>query len=132
MTRSVLTTALIIYSLLAVSTGVGATCEACPNCDYDHISTEEGNACLNYWTCEGDTFSCFYPSVENPGTFTECSYGPADDWALVSGPSDTCFPYAGVADQAGCPYEPYNLALPGCTASYMYIGETNSGLLKRD
>ncbi|OAX38471.1 hypothetical protein K503DRAFT_770443, partial [Rhizopogon vinicolor AM-OR11-026] len=66
--------ALITYSLLAVSTGVGATCLACDNCDYDRISIQQGDACLNYWTCSGDTISCFYPSVENPGTYTECSY----------------------------------------------------------
>ncbi|OJA15701.1 hypothetical protein AZE42_11961 [Rhizopogon vesiculosus] len=77
MPRSVFAVALIICSLLAVSTGVWATCEACPNCDYDNISIQQGDACLNYWTCSGDTISCFYPSVENPGTFTECSYAPA-------------------------------------------------------
>ncbi|OAX38470.1 hypothetical protein K503DRAFT_770442 [Rhizopogon vinicolor AM-OR11-026] len=77
MPRSVFAVALIICSLLAVSTGVWATCEACPNCDYDNISVQQGDACLNYWTCSGDTISCFYPSVENPGTFTECSYAPA-------------------------------------------------------
>jgi hypothetical protein len=74
MTRFVLAVALIVYNLLAVSTGVGATCEACPNCDYENISPTQGNACLNYWTCSGDTISCYYPSVADPGTYTGCSY----------------------------------------------------------
>src|SRR6267154_6432216 len=74
MTRSVLAVALIIYNLLAVSTGVGARCEACPNCDWENISPTQGNACLNYWTCSGDTITCYYPSVANPGTYNGCSY----------------------------------------------------------
>lgn len=88
MTRFVLAVALAIYNLLALSTGVGATCEACPNCDYEQISPTQGNACLNYWTCSGDTISCFYPSVANPGTYRECSYSASAVSALSY--SDTC------------------------------------------
>jgi len=146
MTRFVLAVASIIYGLFVFTTGVGATCEACPNCDYDRISIEQGNACLNYWTCSGDTISCFYPSVENPGTYTECSYSASavselsysntcrtqhlfQDWALTSGPSDLCFSYAGDNSKCEPSNNPYNLGLPGCTASYGYVGGVNSGLL---
>ncbi|KAG1741483.1 uncharacterized protein EDB91DRAFT_1130698 [Suillus paluster] len=129
MTRLVLAAALIIYNLLALSTGVDAECEACPNCDYESISISQGDACLNYWTCSGDTISCFYPSVANPGTFTECSYSPPNDWALSSGPSDICFPYAGINSKCQPGNDPYNLGIPACTASYGYVGEGNSALL---
>jgi hypothetical protein len=89
MTRSVLAVALIIYNLLALSTGVGATCEACPNCVYQEISPTQGNACLNYWTCSGDTISCYYPSVTDPGTYTGCSYSASAGVSELSH-SDTC------------------------------------------
>ncbi|KAG1786066.1 uncharacterized protein HD556DRAFT_1417283 [Suillus plorans] len=65
---------LAVSLLLVLGTGVSANCEACPNCDYEEISIEQGNACLNYWTCSGDTFTCYYPSVANPGTWNGCSY----------------------------------------------------------
>src|SRR5882757_6911440 len=74
MTRPVLAAALIVFHLLVASTGVNANCEACPNCDWENISISQGDACLNYWTCSGDTISCYYPSVANPGTYTGCSY----------------------------------------------------------
>ncbi|KAF8228555.1 hypothetical protein L208DRAFT_239648 [Tricholoma matsutake] len=74
MTRISLAVGLIIYGLSTLIAGVGASCEACPNCDYERISSTVGNACLNYWTCSGDTITCYYPSVANPGTFTGCSY----------------------------------------------------------
>ena len=89
MTCSVLAVALIIYKLLVLSTGVGATCEACPNCVYQEISVTQGNACLNYWTCEGDTISCYYPSVTDPGTYTGCSYSASEGVSELSH-SDTC------------------------------------------
>lgn len=69
---------LAISLLLALGTGVSAECEACPNCDYENISIQQGDACLNYWTCSGDTISCYYPSVANPGTWNTCSYAPAN------------------------------------------------------
>jgi hypothetical protein len=74
MTRLALVAALIIYNFLATTTGVGARCEACPNCDYEEISIAQGNECLDNWTCSGDTITCNYPSAANPGTFNACSY----------------------------------------------------------
>ncbi|KAG1815157.1 uncharacterized protein BJ212DRAFT_1359838 [Suillus subaureus] len=65
---------LAVSLFLAFGTGVSASCEACPNCDYEQISVTQGDACLNYWTCSGDTITCYYPSVANPGTFNNCSY----------------------------------------------------------
>ncbi|KAG2134835.1 hypothetical protein DEU56DRAFT_405476 [Suillus clintonianus] len=130
MTRPILAAALIIYNLLAVSTGVGATCMACPNCDYERISIQQGDACLNYWTCSGDTITCYYPSVANPGTFTSCSYSGSSSWALTAGPSDICFSVAGDNSKCLPPNDPYNNFV-GCTASYGYDGGVNSGLLKK-
>ncbi|KAG2137391.1 uncharacterized protein EDB93DRAFT_1106599 [Suillus bovinus] len=115
--------------LLALGTGVSAECEACPNCDYERISIEQGDACLNHWTCSGDTITCYYPSVANPGTWNACAYAPANDWALVSGPSGICFPYAGLNSKCQPGNDPYNLGIPGCTASYGFVNETNSQLL---
>ena len=66
MMRPALAIALIICNLLAISTGVGARCEACPNCDTE--------SCLDNWTCSGDTITCNYPSAADPGTFIGCSY----------------------------------------------------------
>jgi len=136
---------LAISLLLALSTGVSATCEACPNCDYESISVTQGDACLNFWTCSGDTITCSYPSVANPGTWNNCSYAPANvsnslaavhahslifrkwqDWALVAGPSDICFPYAGVNSKCEPGNDPYNIGTSSCTASYGYVGEYNS------
>lgn len=75
--RPALAVALIIYNLLTFSTGVEARCEACPDCDYEQINITQGNACLDDWTCSGDTITCNYPSVANPGTFNGCSYSAA-------------------------------------------------------
>ena len=152
MTRSILSVVLIICNLLLLSTGVGAQCEACPNCDYESISIEQGDACLNYWTCSGDTITCYYPSVANPGTYNACSYsasavsnsilavmhahspifGLFKGFALTAGPSDVCFSEAGVNDGCEPSNNPYNVGLSACTASYGYVGEYNSGLLKRE
>src|SRR6267154_954930 len=137
MTRPVLLVTLIIFYFLAVSTGVGANCEACPNCDWENISLTQGNACLNYWTCSGDTITCYYPSVANPGTYNGCSYsasavsscfsqsnlctlthGNFQSWALTAGSSTICKSVAGVNSKC-LPYNnPYNLGIPACTASY--------------
>ncbi|KAG0707931.1 hypothetical protein DFH29DRAFT_559950 [Suillus ampliporus] len=153
MTRAVLAVTLIIYHLLALCTGVDATCEACPNCDYEQISPSQGDACLNYWTCSGDTISCYYPSVANPGTYTGCSYsasavsscfsqqcmhtyptmfGKSQGWGLTGGPSNICFSVAGVNDGCQPGNDPYSFGLGACTASYGYVGGVNSGLLKRN
>ncbi|KAG2146295.1 hypothetical protein DEU56DRAFT_170137 [Suillus clintonianus] len=129
MTRFVLAVAMIVHILLALTTRVSAECEACPNCDYEQISPSQGNACLNYWTCSGDTISCYYPSVANPGTYTGCSYSASADWALTAGPSNICFPYSGLNSKCQPGNDPYNLGIPACTASYGYVGEYNSGLL---
>ncbi|KAG2340957.1 hypothetical protein BDR05DRAFT_966208 [Suillus weaverae] len=129
MTRALLAVPLIIYHLLALCTGVGATCEACPNCDYEQISISQGNACLNHWTCSGDTISCYYPSVANPGTYTGCSYSASAGWGLTSGPSNICFSAAGVNDGCQPANNPYSFGLGSCTASYGYVGGVNSGLL---
>jgi hypothetical protein len=59
-------------------------------------------------------------------------FGPFKGWALTAGPSDICFSEAGVNDGCEPSNNPYNLQLPGCTASYGYVGEYNSGLLKRE
>lgn len=120
---------LAVSLFLALSTGVGATCEACPNCDYESISISQGDACLNYWTCSGDTITCFYPSVANPGTFNNCSYSEPNDWPLNDGSSEFCFPYAGVNSKCEPGNDPYNVGTSACTASYGYVGEYNSGLL---
>ncbi|KAG0707934.1 hypothetical protein DFH29DRAFT_559995 [Suillus ampliporus] len=132
MTRPVLAAALIIFHLLAISTGVNATCEACPNCDWERISISQGDACLNYWTCSGDTITCYYPSVANPGTFNACSYSASADWALTAGSTDICMSYAGDNSKCEPLNNPYNLGIPACTASYGYVGEGNSALLKRN
>ncbi|KAG2137411.1 uncharacterized protein EDB93DRAFT_1106614 [Suillus bovinus] len=98
--------------LLALGTGVSAECEACPNCDYENISIQQGDACLNYWTCSGDTITCYYPSVANPGTFNGCSYSASASWTLTAGPSDICFAEAGLNSKS-------------CTASYGLVDEYN-------
>ncbi|KAG2358276.1 hypothetical protein BDR07DRAFT_1463118, partial [Suillus spraguei] len=118
---------LAIALFLVLGTGVRANCEACPNCDYEQISVSQGDACLNYWTCSGDTITCSYPSVANPGTFNNCSYSESADWALTAGPSEICFSYSGLNSKCEPPNDPYNLVVPGCTASYGYVGENNSG-----
>ena len=148
MTRILLAVCLALYSLSTFIARVGATCEACPNCDYERINNTVGDACLNYWTCSGDTITCYYPSVANPGTFTACAYNKAQlvrrcpsfldtktyetlqgDWGLVSGPSDICFPYAGLNSKCQPGNDPYNLGVGACTASYGYVGGINSQLL---
>ncbi|KAG2358286.1 hypothetical protein BDR07DRAFT_291797 [Suillus spraguei] len=119
-----------ISLFLALGTGVNANCEACPNCDFEEISISQGNACLNYWTCSGDTITCSYPSVANPGTFNNCSYSASADWALTAGPSDICAAESGLNSKCEPPNNPYILGtLGGCTGSYAYVGEVNSGLL---
>ncbi|KAG1741492.1 uncharacterized protein EDB91DRAFT_331468 [Suillus paluster] len=129
MARLVLAAALIISHLLTISTGVNANCEACPNCDWEVYSPTAGDACLNYWTCSGDTITCYYPSVANPGTYTGCSYSASASWTLTAGPTDVCMSEAGVNSKCEPPNNPYNLGIPGCTASYGYDGGVNSGLL---
>ncbi|KAF8239732.1 hypothetical protein L208DRAFT_1374574 [Tricholoma matsutake] len=118
MTRPFLAVALILFAL---STRVGATCEACPNCDYEQISPTQGNACLNYWTCSGDTITCYYPSVANPGTFTGCSYSASAGWGLTAGPSNICFSAAGLNSKCQPGNDPYNNAVGACTAPEGYV-----------
>ncbi|KAG1729689.1 hypothetical protein EDB19DRAFT_1832299 [Suillus lakei] len=137
MARPVLAAALIIFHLLVASTEVNANCEACPNCDWENISPTQGNACLNYWTCSGDTITCYDPSVANPGTYTGCSYsasavgsrfslrcitlttpGNFQSWALTAGPTNVCDSLAGVNSKCLPANNPYNLGIPACTASY--------------
>ncbi|KAG1815147.1 uncharacterized protein BJ212DRAFT_1359795 [Suillus subaureus] len=87
---------LAVSLFLAFGTGVSASCEACPNCDYEQISVSQGDACLNYWTCSGDTITCYYPSVANPGTFNNCSYSePNVRLATRSWPQRNLFPICG-------------------------------------
>ncbi|KAG2137393.1 uncharacterized protein EDB93DRAFT_763478 [Suillus bovinus] len=117
-----------VLLLLALGKGVSAACEACPNCDTERISIEQGNACLNYWTCSGDTITCYYPSVANPGTFNGCSYSESASWALVSGPSDICLSEAGLNSKCEPGNDPYN-DNTGCTASYGLVNGTNGQLL---
>ncbi|KAJ8585108.1 hypothetical protein M405DRAFT_825703 [Rhizopogon salebrosus TDB-379] len=122
MTRLALVAALIIYNFLATTTGVGARCEACPNCDSEEISIAQGNECLDNWTCSGDTITCNYPSAANPGTFNACSYSASASWGLVSGPSDICPGAAGDNSKCEPPNNPYIIDY-ACTASYGYVGE---------
>ncbi|KAG2137413.1 uncharacterized protein EDB93DRAFT_765375 [Suillus bovinus] len=120
--------ALVLSLLLALGTGVSARCQACPNCDYEQISIEQGDACLSYWTCSGTTYDCYYPSVANPGTYNVCTYNASDNGGLIAGPSGIC--EEGGGDNAHCEpaNNPYNIGY-GCTASYGFVNETNSQLL---
>ncbi|KAG2058166.1 hypothetical protein BDR06DRAFT_103180 [Suillus hirtellus] len=120
---------LTVSLLFALGTGVSAECVACPNCDYERISIEQGDACINFWTCSGDTITCTYPSVANPGTWNNCSYSASTGWALADGPSEICFSGAGANAKCEAPNNPYNNAIPGCTASYGLINGTNGQLL---
>ncbi|KAF9225660.1 hypothetical protein BS17DRAFT_777470 [Gyrodon lividus] len=137
MTRFALVATALVASLLSLFSGVNAMCYACPNCDYDNISTTQGNACLNYWTCSGSTIICYcyYPSVENPGTFSPCEFTGTTtqygyyDFALTSGPS-VCDGLE-IGDNPKCEpsNDPWNAVSNVCTASEAYVGEPNSGLL---
>ncbi|KAF9233393.1 hypothetical protein BU15DRAFT_66621 [Melanogaster broomeanus] len=154
MARFALVATALVASLLSLSTGVNAGCYTCPNCDYDRISNTVGDACLNYWTCSGNSFTCYYPSVEYPGTFSACQFTGTEnaegyyvsltlwrenklqylhirivqDFTLTSGPS-VCEAYIG--DNPDCQgYNiPWNSATNECTAAEQYVGEVNSGLL---
>ncbi|KAF9235530.1 hypothetical protein BU15DRAFT_64788 [Melanogaster broomeanus] len=135
MARFALVATALVTSLLSLSSGVNALCYACPNCDYDNISTTVGNACLNYWTCSGSTITCYYPSVEYPGTFSACQFTGTEteygyyEFALTSGPS-VC-DGLNIGDNRGCePYnDPWNAVSNECTAAEQYVGGVNSGLL---
>ncbi|KAG2113328.1 hypothetical protein BD769DRAFT_1107735 [Suillus cothurnatus] len=120
---------LAVSLFLAFSTGVSATCEVCPNCDHEQISVSQGDACLNFWTCSGDTITCSYPSVANPGTWNNCSYSELADWALTAGPSAICYASSGADPKCEPPNNPYDFGTSACTASYGYVGGVNSGLL---
>ena len=58
--------AALTATLLSLSTGIYATCLACPNCD--------ANGCLDYWTCEDTTITCYYPSATDSGTYDGCVF----------------------------------------------------------
>ncbi|KAF8842469.1 hypothetical protein BDN67DRAFT_979621 [Paxillus ammoniavirescens] len=121
---------------LSFSSGVNAMCYACPNCDYDNISTTQGNACLNYWTCSASVITCYYPSVEDPGTFSACEFTGTQteygyyEFALTSGPS-VCDGLE-IGDNSKCEpsNDPWNAVSNECTGSEAYVGEPNSGLLR--
>ncbi|KAG1908008.1 uncharacterized protein F5891DRAFT_974597 [Suillus fuscotomentosus] len=88
-------------------------------------SIEQENACLNYWTCSGDTFACYYPSVANPGTWNSCSYSASADWALAAGPTEICTAKAGVNLKCEPGNDPHDIGDQGYSASYGFISETN-------
>ncbi|KAG8216954.1 hypothetical protein J3R82DRAFT_7236 [Butyriboletus roseoflavus] len=123
MTRFALVAALTA-TLLSFSTGVYATCLACPNC------ISEG--CLYSWTCSGATITCNYPSSANPGTYDGCVFtgtptgygyyeflqtgGPAVCDGIVIGDNSKCEPYN----------NPWNVPGEACTSSGSYVGEPGS------
>ncbi|KAH0826733.1 hypothetical protein J3R83DRAFT_5138, partial [Lanmaoa asiatica] len=116
--------AALTATLLSLSTGVYATCLACPNCNTE--------GCLNYWTCSGTTITCYYPSAANPGTYDGCVFsgtltqygyyvsvgtgGPAVCDGMVIGDNSHCEPYN----------NPWNVPGNVCTSSYSYVGEPGS------
>ncbi|KAF8122149.1 hypothetical protein EV363DRAFT_1395178 [Boletus edulis] len=128
MFHSVVSIALIFSSLLGHSTRASASCLACPNCIYDPLPNGQGNACLNYWTCSGETITCYYPSVEYPGTFTACVFTYDGSFFTLTASSPSVCDDSEIGDNSKCepPNDPWNGA---CTASEAYVGEPNSGLL---
>ncbi|KAH0826732.1 hypothetical protein J3R83DRAFT_5137 [Lanmaoa asiatica] len=151
MLSSALLVVIIISSLLGLSTRARAACLACPNCLLDPLPNNQGNACLNYWTCADGTVTCYYPSVQYPGTFTACpftigtsssvsphvvydNYRDAELGSkaleLTEGSADVCAS-TGIGDNSKClpSNNPWNLATGACTAAEAYVGEPNSALL---
>ncbi|KAF9233395.1 hypothetical protein BU15DRAFT_66623 [Melanogaster broomeanus] len=129
--------AVLLSSLLGLSSRVSAICLACSNCIYDQLPNGQGNACLNYWTCSGDTITCYYPSTEYPGTFTACEFTGSgyilmfsQDFTLTSDSPAVC-DGSSIGDNSNCEpnNDPWNVGTNTCTSSEAYVGEPNSGLL---
>ncbi|KAG9309982.1 hypothetical protein JVU11DRAFT_10016 [Chiua virens] len=134
---------LVLSSLLGFSTHASALCLACPNCIYDPLPNGAGNACLNYWTCSGDTITCYYPSVEYPGTFTACAFTGSGSVSLrmtgtvyadaefdldskeftltASSPSVCDDSYIGDNSKCEPSNDPWNAVAEECTASEAYV-----------
>ncbi|KIJ59920.1 hypothetical protein HYDPIDRAFT_190248 [Hydnomerulius pinastri MD-312] len=132
MFRSAISAIVLVSSLLGLSMTAGATCLACSNCIYDPLPNDQGNACLNYWTCSGDTITCYYPSVEYPGTFTACEYTETatSEFTLTSTSPAVCDgSYIGDNSKCEPSNNPWNVPAGVCTASEAYVGEYNSALL---
>ncbi|KAF8842468.1 hypothetical protein BDN67DRAFT_965803 [Paxillus ammoniavirescens] len=131
MFRSALSVAVILSNLLGLSSRASAMCLACSNCLYDPLPNNQGNVCLNYWTCSGNTITCYYPSTEYPGTFTACEFtGSGYDFTLTSTSPAVC-DGSPIGDNSKCEpsNNPWNVGTNSCTASEVYVGEGNSGLL---
>lgn len=154
MFHSAVSIALVLSSLLGLSTRASAACLACSNCLEDPLPDNQGNVCLNYWTCSDNTVTCYYPSTEYPGTFSACEYtgsgsvspqilavdANADTeldskaWVLSTSSPAVCATGYGVGTGSGnpkCepPNNPYNVGTDECTSAEQYVGGTNSGLL---
>lgn len=139
--------------LLGLSIQGSAECLACSNCIDDPLPNNQGNVCLNYWTCSGNTITCNYPSIQYPGTFTACEFTGSGSvsphirvvdanadieleskaWTLTTSSPAVCAG-ATVGTGTGNPKcepnnNPYNVGTDECTSAEQYVGEYNSELL---
>ncbi|KAF9235533.1 hypothetical protein BU15DRAFT_64791 [Melanogaster broomeanus] len=123
MARFALVAIALVASLLSPSSGVNALCLACPNCD--------GVGCLEYWTCDGTTITCYYPSADGT-TYVGCEFDGTPEYTYYefdlssSSPSD-CDGLV-IGDNRDCigTNKPWNWVSNECTAAEGYVGEPGS------
>ncbi|KDQ55028.1 hypothetical protein JAAARDRAFT_60030 [Jaapia argillacea MUCL 33604] len=109
MSRPTLYLALVASLLLAFFTRVDAAeCFLCPVHDLEPTTPVVKNQPVSYeildhWTCDAaaETFTCFYQSYANPGTYNNCTYG--EPYGLLVSGSTFCVggaPVESKCDQA--------------------------------